>query len=357
MTGVSPADAGALRGRSRGAPSACSPSASQIDVFEAAAFGRVERLRELLDAEPELVDDVLAGRLHRAPLRRVLRPSRGRRAPARARRRRDRPRAQRDGGRAAAQRGRRRPDRDRADAARRRRRSQRRPGGRLRRRSTRPARAATRSWRSCCSSEARTAPLATDDGQTAARLRARGRAHRAGRLSDVIELRSDTLTQPTPAMRQAIAERRGRRRAEARGPDGQRARGPRRRVARPRGGRLPADGHDGERDRASPAQPSRRRAARRGELARADRRARRAGRVRRPADAADPDHERPLRPGADPRAGPRVGRQPHAEDAGRLDREHPQQLGRTRAGRSPRSPRSPQSAGRSTSGSTWTALA
>ena len=64
----------------------------------------------------------------------------------------------------------------------------------------------------------------------------RRRRERAdGRASGVVDLRSDTVTRPTPAMRAAMAAGRGRRRRLRRGPDGQRARAPGRRAARSRG--------------------------------------------------------------------------------------------------------------------------
>src|SRR5205814_27875 len=75
--------------------------------------------------------------------------------------------------------------------------------------------------------------------------------------------------------------RRGRRRrAEARGPDGERAAAARGGAARPGGGALPPDGDDGEPDRDAPARAAGRAGARARARARADPRARRAGAAR-----------------------------------------------------------------------------
>ena len=79
-----------------------------------------------------------------------------------------------------------------------------------------------------------------------------------------------------------------RRRAEARGSDRARARGARGRSARPGGGRLPANGDDGQPDRAARARPARRRAARPRVLAHPALRARRPGRPLGPRDARPP---------------------------------------------------------------------
>ena len=80
--------------------------------------------------------------------------------------------------------------------------------------------------------------------------------HVASTLSAMpIDLRSDTVTRPTPAMREAMATRAGRRRRLRRGRDRQRARAPGRRAVRPRGRAVRAVGDDGEPDRRSRSGP------------------------------------------------------------------------------------------------------
>ncbi len=74
-----------------------------------------------------------------------------------------------------------------------------------------------------------------------------------------IDLRSDTVTLPSDAMRTAMAQRAGRRRPVRRGPDRPRAAGADRRAARQGGGDLRAQRHDGEPDRPQAADPSWRR--------------------------------------------------------------------------------------------------
>ena len=101
----------------------------------------------------------------------------------------------------------------------------------------------------------------------------------------VIDLRTDTLTRPTEAMRAAMARRRGRRRRLRRGPDRPRARGAGRRAVRPRGGAVHADRLDGQRARGRLAGRARPGGAVRGARAHRPRRARRARRVRRAHDA------------------------------------------------------------------------
>ncbi len=86
-----------------------------------------------------------------------------------------------------------------------------------------------------------------------------------GSVSAVIDLRSDTVTQPTPGHATRDRRRRRRRRAEARGPDGLRAPGPGRGAARSGGCPVRPDRDDGEPDRAEAPQPSGRRPPRRGE--------------------------------------------------------------------------------------------
>ena len=66
-------------------PSSCSPRTRRSTSSTRPPAGRTRGMEELLDAEPGLARDVVDGRLHGAPLRRVLRPG-GRGAdPARAR--------------------------------------------------------------------------------------------------------------------------------------------------------------------------------------------------------------------------------------------------------------------------------
>ena len=73
-------------------------------------------------------------------------------------------------------------------------------------------------------------------------------AWKDGRVT-LIDLRSDTVTRPTEAMRAAMAARRGGRRRLRRGPDRPRARGARRGAVRPRGRAVHADRVDGQRAR------------------------------------------------------------------------------------------------------------
>ena len=92
----------------------------------------------------------------------------------------------------------------------------------------------------------------------------------------IVDLRSDTVTRPTAAMRAAMADGRGRRRRLRRGPDRQRARGRGRRAARARGravravrvagqpARAAAAGRPGRRDRVRRARAHRARRTRRG---------------------------------------------------------------------------------------------
>ena len=109
-------------------------------------------------------------------------------------------------------------------------------------------------------------------------------------------------------MRAGDGDRRGRRRAGARGSDRARARAADCGAARPGGGRLPADGDDGQPDRARDPRAARHRARRRGARAHHGRRARRRRVPLRPADA------RPPRPpgAADARAGSRAAWSPTA---------------------------------------------
>ena len=88
-----------------------------------------------------------------------------------------------------------------------------------------------------------------------------GRADRpqAGPGGRVINLYSDTQTRPTAAMREAMAARRGRRRAVVRRPDRQRALRAGGGAARLRGGRVPAERDDVQRDRVPAAHRARRR--------------------------------------------------------------------------------------------------
>ena len=79
----------------------------------------------------------------------------------------------------------------------------------------------------------------------------------------IVDLRSDTFTKPTSAMRAAMAARRGRRRRVRRRSDGDGAGGAGRRAARERGGAVRPERDDGEPDRAPAALPSRRRGDRR----------------------------------------------------------------------------------------------
>ena len=76
-------------------------------------------------------------------------------------------------------------------------------------------------------------------------------------MEPIIDLRSDTVTQPTPAMRRAMADGRGRRRRLRRGPDRQPPRGAGRRAARARGRAVRALRHDGQPDRHPPPLPAR----------------------------------------------------------------------------------------------------
>ena len=105
-------------------------------------------------------------------------------------------------------------------------------------------------------------------------------------LSDVIDLRSDTQTKPSPAMREAMATAEVGDEQRARGPDRARARAAKAAaLARAGGGGLPADRDDGEPDRARDPRRARHRADRRGDGAHHDLRARRRGLARRAADA------------------------------------------------------------------------
>ena len=117
--------------------------------------------------------------------------------------------------------------------------------------------------------------------------------------------------------------RRRRRRAEAGGPDRQRARGARRAPARAGRGDLPADRHDGEPDRDPPPHRARRRADRRGELPRLHLRARRPGRPLRRRHARASGRGRAVQRRAGTLRLPRP-RDPLAADTPALDREHPQ---------------------------------
>ena len=155
--------------------------------------------------------------------------------------------------------------------------------------------------------------------------------HRVGRLSGVIELRSDTLTQPTPAMRRAIAD--------AVVGDEQKREDPTVNELEARGAELlgheeavflPTATMANEIALRLHSRPGDELLAE-AELARDDRGARRARRVRRPADEGRSAT-------TNGRFGPELIRElararrlaPRAADADRLDREHAQQLGRTR---------------------------
>ncbi len=82
-----------------------------------------------------------------------------------------------------------------------------------------------------------------------------------------VDLRSDTVTRPTPGMREAMAVGVRRRRRLRRRPDGARARAPRRRAHRHRGRALHVVGDDGEPARDPRARAAGRRAVRAPRLA------------------------------------------------------------------------------------------
>ena len=102
-----------------------------LDVHEAAALGDADRVRELVDSDPEPRERLRGGRFLSARPRRVLRPRRCRGAPPRARRRRDAAGPQPALGDGSALGGRDEPDGDRAAAARRRRPGERDAAGEL----------------------------------------------------------------------------------------------------------------------------------------------------------------------------------------------------------------------------------
>ena len=105
-----------------------------------------------------------------------------------------------------------------------------------------------------------------------------------------IDLRSDTVTSPSPGMRAGDGRCAGRRRPVRRGPVGQPAAGADRRAARQGGRALRAERHDGEPDRPQAPDPARRRGHRRRRgahrLARIRRRARRIPACSSPSSAA-----------------------------------------------------------------------
>ena len=156
-------------------------------------------------------------------------------------------------------------------------------------------------------------------------------------------------------MRDAIATAEVGDEQEREDPTVERARAARRRVPRPGGGRLPADGDDGEPDRAADPLRAGRRAPRRGDLARPPLRAGRARRLHRARDARAAGHRGPDRAGAAPRRRPPLPRDAHAPHARRLDREHPQLARAAASGRSPRSTPSSRPPASSTCASTSTA--
>ena len=100
-----------------------------------------------------------------------------------------------------------------------------------------------------------------------------------------VDLRSDTLTRPTAAMRRGDGRRRGRRRRLRRGPDGPRARGAAGGALRPRGGAVHPDRLDGQRARRAHPRRPRPGGALRGTRPHRPRRARRPRGVHRPHDA------------------------------------------------------------------------
>ena len=144
-----------------------------IDVFEAASLGDVDRLRELLDADPSRGDGVLRRWVHRAAFPGVLR-RRGVRAPvvgAGSRGRRARPGL--DDGDAVELRGRGTSRRRRAPAVGRRRRSGRPARERVGAAALRGAQRRSRRWWSCCSRTAPTPPRRTTTARPCARWRRR----------------------------------------------------------------------------------------------------------------------------------------------------------------------------------------
>ena len=78
-----------------------------------------------------------------------------------------------------------------------------------------------------------------------------GRPRIAGAAMSLVDLRSDTVTRPTPAMREAMAGAEVGDDVYGEDPDGARAGGAGRRAARQGGGAVRAERHDGEPDRAA----------------------------------------------------------------------------------------------------------
>ena len=115
--------------------------------------------------------------------------------------------------------------------------------------------------------------------KTAAKRRPRRGAIPDGR--HLIDLRSDTVTQPTPGMRAAMAAAEVGDDVFGEDPTVNRLRGARRRPARQGGGPVRAVGHDVEPDRRQGPHPARRRAALRGDLPHLQLRGRRPGRAQR----------------------------------------------------------------------------
>ena len=182
--------------------------------------------------------------------------------------------------------------------------------------------------------------------------RCRGGRRRMAR--PVIDLRSDTVTRPTPGMRAAIA-------AAVVG-DEQMREDPtvnelQERVAdaaRPGAGALPADGDDGESDRAEAPRPPRRRPGRRAALAHPHLRVRRRRRSRRAPHGRAAGRGRAPDGGAGARRDlDRRGRRRPAPRRARA-REHPQRRGRARLAARRARRRRRRRARRPVSACTWT---